>query len=432
MNNRQNITSLVRRYRLVAVPLLALLIGGGALLLLNRPASESVSPPYWEMPPPELPVVDPTDLAPDVVDIESDRVFPSLTYGIQTFFWWDEMHRSLGFQHVNLLEFSHIRHVFAWRDIEPVYHPADSPQRYIWTNADAVVDEAESYGVHIVARLDAPPDWGIVAPEDYDADRPPFDMARLVDYCGAVAERYRGRIAGYQIWNEPNLDREWGDYPPSPEAYAELLAGCSAAVRSADPEAIIISAGLAPTGTRSPQAMPHDEFLWAMYAAGAGDHFDVLGVHAPGYRSPPEADPANLADGDLPWMSFRYVEYMRAMMVANGDAHKQIAIMETGWTIDPRPDSDYHWFSVTPEQQGDYLLRAYRFAAENWRPWVGLMVTIYYPNPAWTEDDEEFWWAIGTTAPWPFGFADRPAWWTLLRMEKISTNPDFAHPARPE
>lgn len=404
------------------------------LLLINQlwPQEPDIEVFYWEQPAPEIPPLDLDDFAPDAVDIESDRVFPSLTYGIQTFFWWDEMYRSLGLEHMQLLEFTHIRQVFAWADIEAVRYDADDPRQYLWSYADAMMNDIEAHGIEVVARLGSAPEWAVVGPDEYDYNVPPYDTERLKAYCGAVAERYRGRIAAYQIWNEPNLNREWGGYPPSPAAYATLLEMCANAVRAADPDAIIISAGLAPTGTRNELAMPHDEFLWGMYEAGASPHFDVLGVHAPGYRSAPEADPANLDDGDLPWMSFRHVEYFRAMMIANGDTHKQIAITETGWTIDPRPDSEYHWFSVTPEQQGDYLQRAYLYAAENWRPWVGLITTIYYPNPGWTEDDEEYWWAIGTAAPWPWGLDGRPAWMKLLRMEKISTNPEYSRPARPE
>lgn len=396
--------------------------------------NEEIPPaPFWELPPPVLPAVDLTSLAPEAIDLSSSRVFPSLTYGIHVSFWWDRTYRLLGLDHMHLLQFTHVRQKFAWRDIEPELRDEDDPQRYVWAQADAMMDDIEAKGgVEVIARLDAPPDWAVLQGDNYNYYEPPFNMGRLTDYCGMVAARYRGRIAGYQVWNEPNLSREWGGHFPNPAAYVEVLAACATAIRAADPDAIIISAGLAPTGTRFQEVMPHDEFLWAMYAAGAGDYFDVLGVHAPGYRSAPEVDPNDPENEDLPWMYFRHVEYMRAVMVANGDAHKQIAIMEMGWTIDPRPDSPYHWHAVTPEQQGDYLRRAYLYAAEHWRPWVGLIVTIYYPATEWTEADEQYWWAIGTPAPMPFGMDGRPAWWALLRMEKISTNPAYSHPARPD
>jgi hypothetical protein len=346
--------------------------------------------------------------------------------------WWDDLHRNHHLMVVNQMQFSHVRQSFSWSNIEPEQRDLalSDAERYIWWQADAMMDDIEDKGVQVVARLDGAPAWAIKSTVAYD--EPPFDMERLEMYCAAVATRYRGRIDAYQIWNEPNLDREWGKHPPSAVAYAKLLAACSQAIRIADPDAIIISAGLSPTGTRSREVLPDEEYLWRLYAVdGFADSFDVLGVHAPGFGHPPEISPSEVvAEGGLRWQSFRHVENIRAIMVANGDAETQIAITETGWTIDPRPDSPYNWFAVTAEQQADYLARAYAYAAAHWRPWVGLMVTLYLPDPFWTEEDEQYWWAIGTPTRPPWILDVRPAYAALLEMRKISTNPDFDHPAR--
>lgn len=427
--NRRLLPNFLSKKRfIVFIVIIAIAISGLIFVLPDESDTESQSPtlPYADQP--ELPAF--SDLAPDAVDLSSDRVFPSLTYGIQTFFWWDVAYRQFGLTQINLMEFSHIRQDFAWLDIEPHQLDENDPDRYIWHQADAMMLDIEDKGAAVIARLNKPPEWAIRHDAAYE--EPPFDMDRLANYCGAVASRYQGRIQAYQIWNEPNLSREWANLTPSPKAYVDLLIGCSTAIREVDPNALIISAGLAPTGNRDFTAMPHDEFLWRMYDAGASPYFDLLGVHAPGYLFEPEQDPDELVEkGYLYWQCFRHVEYMRGLMVERGDAHKQIAITEMGWTIDPRTDdTTYSWFAVTPEQQGEYLAQAYQFAAENWRPWIGPMVTIYYPNVAWTENDEEYWWAIGTVAPFPFGMDGRPAWAALVQMEKISTNPDYAHAAR--
>lgn len=387
-----------------------------------RPISESLYGPL-----PTYPAV--TNLAPNAVNLNSSHVFPSLTYGIQTFFWWDQAYRNFGLTQLNIMEFSHIRQDFAWADIEPEKRDVADPERYRWQESDAMMADIEAKGIQVIARLSHAPDWGLNTDVDYED--PPFDLPRLQAYCGAVAERYQGRIAAYQIWNEPNLTREWANLPPSPVGYVKLLAACSEAIRAADPAAIIISAGMAPTGNRDATALDDEEFFWKMYEAGASPYFDVLGVHAPGYAFPPEVDPAEIVQqGYLDWHCFRHVEHIRAIMVANGDAAKQIAITEMGWTIDPREDSIMHWFAVTPEEQADYLARAYRYAADNWRPWMGLMVALYYPSPAWTENDEQYWWAIGVVAPLPFGMDGRPAWAALVQMRKFSSNPNYARPAR--
>ena len=134
-----------------------------------------------------------------------------------------------------------------------------------------------------------------------------------------------------------------------------------------------------------------------MYNAGAAAYFDVLGLHAPGYKAPPETDPAAAATSDLygngRWFTFRHVEDMRALMVANGDGHKQVAILEMGWTLDP-VNPEYAWFAVDEATQADYLVRAYHYARDNWQPWIGLMTTVYIADPGWTEADEQYWWSI--------------------------------------
>lgn len=338
----------------------------------------------------------PTDLGAGLV---TERPFPSLSYGIHAFLWWNETTRDRDLEFVRMLRFQYVKQIFGWRDIFP-----DPDQPPDWTRADAVVDEVAYRELRLIARLGKPPDWALRT--DSGPDEPPIDAEAFSAYCGALAARYRGRIAGYQVWNEPNLDREWAGRTPSAAGYVRLLAPCYRAIKAADPAAVIISAGLAPTGTFSPQAIPDDVYLTQLYEAGMMPYYDVLGLNAPGYRSPPETPPDDPALDGHRWQAFRHVEDMRAIMVAHGEGHKQIAILEMGWTVDARdsvPDpaaagqmipNPYRWHAVTEQQQADYLVGAYSYAAEHWRPWVGLMTTIYLPDPDWTPDDEEYWWAL--------------------------------------
>lgn len=371
----------------------------------------------------------PTDLASDAVDPNDTHYFASLTYGVHAFLWWDDWARNHSLDAINIMRFSHVRQSFAWRDIEPEKRDVSLSveDRYVWSHADAVVEDAATKGVQILARIDTAPEWAIKSNTDYNEI--PFDVGRFAEYCAALATRYQGQIHAYQIWNEPNLHREWGNFSPSPIAYAELLGICAEAIRAADPAAIIVSAGLSPTGTRTYEVMPDEEYLWKLYdIEGFAESFDVLGVHAPGFAYAPEIDPADVvAQGGLRWQCFRHVEHIRAIMVANGDSVKQIAITEMGWTVD-EVNPDYAWYRVDPATQADYLVGAYTYAAENWRPWVGMMVTIYLPDAAWTPEDEQYWWALGTPAPPPFIIDYRPAYRALADMAKISTNPEYNLP----
>jgi hypothetical protein len=99
-------------------------------------------------------------------------------------------------------------------------------------------------------------------------------------------------------------------------------------------------------------------------------------------------------------------------MVANGDAAHQVALLEVGWTTD-RQNPDYSWFAVDEPAQARNLVAAYQYAAEHWRPWVGLMSAIYIADPVWTPANEEWWWAITT----PTGYT-RQAYIDLANMPK--------------
>lgn len=321
-----------------------------------------------------------------------DPPFTSLTYGVQTFLWWDYTEAAKHLDWVRLMVFSHVKQIFAWEDVEP------NRGEWDFQRADEIVAEVERRDLELVVRLSDAPEWShpsVEGRKDEDfIDAPPDDFEDFGEYCGRVAARYKGRIAAYQIWNEPNLSREWGNRAPDAAAYVTLLKVCSEAIRAADPDAILISSGLSPTGTHDDSAQRDDLFLQAMYNENFQQYIDVVGIHAPGY-APPDYGPDDAErDGRGRWATFRRVEDLRKIMIANGDAARQVAILEVGYTMDPLNPA-YSWFAVKDDvEQGQMMVAAYQYAAEHWRPWVGLMSAIYIADPSWTEEDEEYWWAI--------------------------------------
>lgn len=344
----------------------------------------------------------------------TDPPFTSLTYGIQAFLWWDTGSVGMRLDQVRLMVFSHVKQIFAWEDIEA------RPGAINLRRADEILGEIERRNLKLVARLSDVPEWAhrsVAGHKDVDFIDAPPDPAYLDDwgnYCGAVAGRYAGRIAAYQIWNEPNLSREWGNRPPNAAEYVELLRVCSEAIRAADPEAIIISAGLSPTGNCCDIARPDDMYLQEMYDAGFQQYVDVVGMHAPGYSAPHISPDEAEVQGSQRFFTFRRVEDLRQIMVSNGDAARQVAILEVGWTTDIEGyNPNYSWFAVDADTQARYLVEAYEYAAEHWRPWVGLMSAIYMADPSWQAADEEYWWAIIG----PDGRA-RPAFIRLANMAK--------------
>jgi hypothetical protein len=295
---------------------------------------------------------------------------------------------------------------------------------------DFIVDAAAAQGLKLIARIGSPPAWAaslkktiVSYTKTAPANPPPDDLSEtgpLANFLYGLASRYKGRVAGWQIWNEPNLYREWGK-TPSPAEYARLLKTASHVIKIADPNALVISAGMSPTGTMPPEAVPDDTYIDQMYQAFANrssdGYFDVLGAHGAGYKAPPEMDPAQVAGdknyGGSRFFCFRRVEDLRAIMEKYGDAKKQVALLEFGWVIDggAKLDPSYRWYAQTAEVQGDYIVRAYKWAKEKWSSWIGVMTLIYILSPDVKDTEEYYWWAItnpdGTTRP---AYAKIKAW----------------------
>jgi hypothetical protein len=318
-------------------------------------------------------------------------------YGVQVFLWWQPETTDRDLQLAKDAGFTWIKQNFSWIDIEGAKKGALD-----WNEADRIVEKAQEYGLDIVARVDKEPEWA----RKGASKGPVADYNDYGDFLFQMATRYRGKIHAYEVWNEPNKAEEWGGKQADAVEYVKMLKVAYQRIKQADPKAIVVSAGLTPTTAGEPH-VPDDLFLKRMYVAGAKPYFDVLGAHGPGFKAPPETDPAEIASGKLkqycPWgdlklcarvWCFRHVEDLRKIMVDNGDSAKQIMILEFGWDTDARQDSPYKWHAVTEQEQADYIVRAYQYAKEHWAPWIGVMSLIYIAKPDWTENDEQYWWSI--------------------------------------
>lgn len=346
--------------------------------------------PLPEAPPTDTPVPPTSTPVPQPSGGVADMRSPD--FGAQAFLWWRGEIADRDLTLMSNAGFRWVKQWFAWKDIESA-----GKGQYDWSIPDRVVSQAEQHGLKLLARVDRQPTW---------AGPPPGNTQNYIDFLSALATRYRGRIHAYQIWNEPNLAREWGDRPPNAGEYVRMLQAAYSAVKAADPNAIVVTAGMAPTGTCCDIAMPDMDFYRQMYQAMGGSsngYFDMLGVHGAGFAAPPEVSPDETA-ADKPrfggerFFAFRHIEDIRQIMVQNGDSGKRVVVLEFGWTTDPRPDSPYYWHGagagIDEAVKADYLRRAYEYAAANWQPWIALMSLIYMPDVDWTANDEQYWWSI--------------------------------------
>jgi GH35 family endo-1,4-beta-xylanase len=237
-------------------------------------------------------------------------------------------------------------------------------------------------------------------------------MNYFANFMTSLATRYKGQVAAYEIWNEPNLNYEWGYLEPDPATYTEMLKTAYTAIKAIDPDALVISGGLSTTGDGSETAYGDLAYLQGMYDAGAKGYFDALGSHPYGYgQSPDTVHP----DG----LSLSRVAQQYEVMQANDDGETPIWITEVGWVLKTDWDLGEHAaLGVTEQEQAEYLARTYAKTAEEW-PFVDaiFLFNLDFSTVPWYPAAEPMrWYSILNPYRTP-----RPAY-TALRDSLISQN----------
>lgn len=155
---------------------------------------------------------------------------------------------------------------------------------------NTMVNRANAAGLKVlISVVTSPP---CKHPWTSDVHAPPDDPNEFAGLVGGLADFYRGRIHGIEIWNEQNIDREWKTNPQTLDAnrYTQMLAAAYNAIKSKDPNILVISGALAPTGVNNGVTATDDfTYLQQMVAAGASKYMDCVGTHVNALRVPPSA-----------------------------------------------------------------------------------------------------------------------------------------------
>lgn len=159
-----------------------------------------------------------------------------------------------------------------WDLIEP------APGRFDFSRLDLIVQKARSSGVEVLFTLPISSRWNRgkvksarvwgapVAPSHF----PTQDLDSFRRLCRAVALRYRGRIVGYEVWNEPDFPMFWKGAPDAAE-YLPFLKAAYEEIKAADPSALVLLGGL---------AKPADTaWFKALLDLGGGDYFERMNIH---------------------------------------------------------------------------------------------------------------------------------------------------------
>ncbi len=188
--------------------------------------------------------------------------------------------------------------------------------------------------------------------------------------------RWAARLAAagadaIEVWNEPNIDREWQPGYIGPEAYTRLLCATYKAVKAANPNTLIIAAAPAPTGAFdqcTPTGCDDRMFLQGIYAAGGADCMDYLGVHYNFGATPPSAVSGHPADDGRHHHSWYFLPQMQLYYNIFGGT-KQLFYTELGYAsqegVSPFPDHLWWARETTNAQQAAWLAEAVQLARES-------------------------------------------------------------------
>lgn len=113
-----------------------------------------------------------------------------------------------------------------------------------------------------------------------DYPRTPESIAAFANYAYWVASRFKGKVKYYEVWNEwlygtGNIAKPLN--VPPPEVFYQLVKQTSAAIRKADPDAVIL------TGSFNPTTKSSISWFDSLIRLGILDSIDGITLHPYGY-----------------------------------------------------------------------------------------------------------------------------------------------------
>lgn len=202
----------------------------------------------------------------------------------------------------------------SWRDLEP------TNGGWSWTTGagkrlDMYVDyAARNPGSQILYTMGVTPQWASSTPGVTGAYGPgssgaPTNMADWRDYVRTLAQRYKGKIRYWELWNEPDFKNHWTG---TNAQLVEMARIAAEELHAADPANRLVGPGF--TAGQGMSAL--DQLL----KAGMGAHVDAIGYHFY-YTANPENVGAQL-------------DNVRGLMKAHGVDAKPLWITEGAFICD--------------------------------------------------------------------------------------------------
>jgi hypothetical protein len=251
----------------------------------------------------------------------------------------------------------------AWRLWDAyVAWPNLEPQRGRWdfTRLDRYVAFGQRFGIDILLPLGLTPGWASARPAEKSSYQPgwaaePADIENWRRYVRTVAERYRGKVRNYDLWNEIN---EKGFYSGTVEKLIELTCEAHRILHEVSPDNRLVSPSLVGAGSEPAQ---FENFL----RKGGKACVDVIGYHF----YVPHREPEEIV---------ALVNRIRAAMKRQGVDHLPLWNTEAGWWMEngdgtPETGADSRWRRVRVNEGAAVVARTLILGR-----WAGLERFYWY------------------------------------------------------
>ncbi|MCU0464095.1 MAG: SH3 domain-containing protein [Anaerolineae bacterium] len=260
-----------------------------------------------------------------------------------------------------------------WAKRQVKWYPGNDP-----AGLRGMIDEAHNAGLRLLVSIVGEP--GRVTEPGY------FDQ--YAAYAAGVAAQ---GVDAIEVWNEPNIDREWASGAISGALYTELLRKSYIAIKAANPNVMVVSGAPSPTGFFggcTPAGCDDKPFIEQMYAAGAANYMDCLGVHYNEGVLPPTA-----TSGDPRGNPLYYTRYYPTMVntyLAAFRNTRKLCFTELGYLSGegyPGLPGSFLWAqNTTVAQQAQWIDQVVSIAARSNR--VSLLIIWNMDFANWGDDPQ--------------------------------------------
>ncbi|MEP7292229.1 MAG: hypothetical protein ABI835_10615 [Chloroflexota bacterium] len=245
-------------------------------------------------------------------------------------------------------------------------------QVHVFQDYGGAINEAHANGFRILL--------GVVGDKNAISDDGYLDQ-----YAQSLATAAAQGADAIEVWNEPNIDREWASGQISAQRYTEMLRRAYNAIKAANPNTLVISGAPAPTGFFggcTGAGCDDSYFLQGMAQAGAANYMDCIGAHYNEGILPP-----NQTSGDPRGSSSYYTRYFWGMVNTYYNAFhgaRRVCFTEFGYLtpegFPPLPGS-FGWAQdVTLTQQASWLDQAVSLAANSGKVNMLIVWNIDFTN----------------------------------------------------